>query len=217
MPLNIACSLNFTRPSIYLTNDVPMNSFETYDQVDAVINSPRTGDIRTSMNAFSPWGWVPANDGTIGNTGSGATTRANTDTWQLYNLLWSAVSQTWAPVTGGRGANAYADFTANKPMALPKALGRAIATAGSGAGLTPTVLGQSTGAESTSVTLVPANLPPHSHSGLFQASSASTSGPGPFVAFNPTAINTGNGPGTSTPFSVSALGPSLYVNVFFKL
>jgi hypothetical protein len=218
MPLNIACSLNFTRPSIYLTNDVPMNSFETYDQVDAVINSPRTGDIRTSMNAFSPWGWVPANDGTIGNTGSGATTRANTDTWQLYNLLWSAVSQTWAPVTGGRGANAYADFTANKPMALPKALGRAIATAGSGAGLTPTVLGQATGAEANSVTLVPANLPPHSHTYVY-----TTVGSGFGFGFasgtnlqNPTGA-TGNGPGTSTPFSVPALGPSLYVNVFFKL
>lgn len=218
MPLNMSCSLNFTKPSIYLTNDVPMNSFQTYDQIDSVISSPRTGDLRTSFNSFSPWGWVPANDGSIGSAASGATTRANTDTWQLYSLLWSAVNQTYAPVAGGRGANAYADFTANKPMTLPKALGRVLATAGAGAGLTATVLGQSTGAEATSVTLVPANLPPHTHT-YSQLYDTTFTGYG-FAQGdlkNYQTLNSGNGPGTSTPFAVGTLQPALYINVFFKL
>ena len=77
-------------------------------------------------------------------------------------------------------------------MQLPLSLGRAMAAAGSGAGLTAAVLGQNSGVESNSVTLSSANLPPHSHSGLYQSTEASTSGPGAFVAFNPVAINTGD-------------------------
>lgn len=41
-------------------------------------------------------------------------------------------------------------------------------------------------------TLTIAEIPSHHHSGLFQASASSTSGPGAFVAFNPVAINTGD-------------------------
>lgn len=55
---------------------------------------------------------------------------------------------------------------------------------------------------SSTHTMIADELPPHNHSGLFQSSASSTSGPGGFVAFNPVAINTGNGPGTSQPFSI---------------
>ncbi len=127
MPLDIACSINFCLPSIYLTSDAPTNSFQTYDEIDTVIGSPRTGDIRTSLNYFSPYGWIPANNGTIGNTSSTATTRANTDTWQLYNLIWTNILDIYAPVSGGRGVSAYADFTANKQLALTRNLGYVLA------------------------------------------------------------------------------------------
>lgn len=66
MPLNQNCSINFCKPSIYLSQTVPSNNFQTYDQIDMVINSPRTGDLRTSVNSFYPYGWVPMNDGVIG-------------------------------------------------------------------------------------------------------------------------------------------------------
>jgi hypothetical protein len=124
MPLNTPCSINFTKPSIYLSNTVPTNNFLTYDEVDAVINSPRTGDIRTSLNTFQPYGWLPMNDGTIGSASSGATTRAMSDTWQLYNLIWTNVLDHWAPVSGGRGGTAISDFNANKTINLTKSLGR---------------------------------------------------------------------------------------------
>ena len=225
MPTNVICNINFTKPSLYLTtNAIPQNDLLTYDQIDAIINSSRTGDIRTTLNTFSPFGWVGANDGTIGSAASGATTRANSDTWQLYNLLYVNVSDTYAPVSGGRTAPgntiaaAYTDFIANKPIALTKTLSRVIGEAGSGAGLPTYALGQTAGASSQSVTLVAANLPPHSHvyqhifntgtSGFGLASGTL----GTFPNFN-----TDNGPGTSTPFSVATVSPSVFYNMYFKL
>lgn len=127
---NTAFNVNIALPSFYLNNTPATNSFQTYDDVNAIASSPRTGDTRTSLNSFSPYGWVPANDKTIGSASSGATGRANIDTWQLYKLIYTSVLNTFAPVSGGRTAPgntpvaAYADFNANKPMALTKALGR---------------------------------------------------------------------------------------------
>lgn len=158
MPMNKTCNVNFTKPCIYLTtNIVPAYDYQSYDEVNAIISSPRTGDIRTSFNfygvqpqttpttlGFGNFGWVYANDGTIGSASSGATARANNDTWLLYNTLWTNVPQAWAPVTGGRGASSFADFSANKPIRLPLQLSRAIGEAGTGAGLTGTTLGQNT-------------------------------------------------------------------------
>jgi microcystin-dependent protein len=57
-----------------------------------------------------------ARDGTIGSATSGATIRANADCANLYAHLWNGLSNTDAPVTGGRGASAAADFAANKPI-----------------------------------------------------------------------------------------------------
>ena len=230
MPLNVDCSINFCKPSIYLSQIVPTNNFQTYDQIDSIINSPRTGDIRTSLNNFAPWGWVPANDGTIGSPSSGATTRANSDTWPLYNLIWNAVSNTYAPVTGGRGANAYADFNANKPLQLTLTLSRVLGSVGTGAGLTNWVLGQTTGAESISTTLSISNMPAHNHPGSSGTILVGSGGGGTLpTASNVSAITTNpvilsiaqQGGGilntSGAPFTSSTLQPSVFYNVFFKL
>lgn len=218
MPLNENCSINFTKPSIYLTDGAPTNSFQTYDQIDPIINGFRTGDIRTSLNTFSPFGWVPANDGTIGSASSGATTRANVDTWPLYSVLWNGVSNTYAPVSTGRGATALADFTANKTITLTKTLSRFIGEAGAGSGLTTYTLGQTAGAESQSTTLVEANLPPHAHAYNFPLVVAAGTGAGTNInAGTGSANNTGPGNGTSTPFNVATIPPSVFYNMFFKL
>lgn len=139
-------NINFTKPSLYFSEVAPTNDFATYDQTDSIINSPRTGDYRHSMNAFLP-GWVPANDGTIGSAGSGATTRANVDTWPLYNLLYSGVADHWATVSGRTG-NARNDFSNNLPMTLTKNLGRVLQ------GLDPVFVTPST----FTATLTPANF-----------------------------------------------------------
>lgn len=127
LPLNQASDIYFIKPSDYLGEISPALDFNTYDEVNTAALSVRSGDVRISMNKFQPFGWIPCNDGSIGSASSGATTRANIDTFFLYKTIWDGVSNTFAPVTGGRGATSQADFAANKPLFLTKTLGRAIA------------------------------------------------------------------------------------------
>lgn len=111
-----------------------------------------TGDVKLTFKTSADVGWVMMNDGSIGNSTSGATTRANRDTWPLYNVLWTNIADAWAPVSGGRGASALADFAAGKTLTLPKALGRALAVSGAGATLTSRALGENLGAEAHTLT-----------------------------------------------------------------
>jgi hypothetical protein len=140
-PLSSLFGINHTKPQIYLSESVPDNDFDTYDQIETIINSPRTGDIRTSLNAFYPWGYVPMNDGTIGDTTSNATARQNSDTWQLFNLIWSigkpydsgsnfnpiAQMFTMGGAATNYGASAIVDFEAFNALALTKMFGRVLA------------------------------------------------------------------------------------------
>lgn len=120
-----------------------------------------TGDVKATFKTVADSGWVMINDGSIGSATSGATTRANADTAALFTLLWTNVSNTDAPVSGGRGASAAADFAANKTLTIPLMLGRALGFAGTGAGLTARTLGQTLG-EETHV-LITAEMPSHTH------------------------------------------------------
>lgn len=81
-----------------------------------VIWSPRDG-TRT--------GFVRCNGRTIGSSSSGATERAAADCEDLFEALWNALANAQAAVSTGRGANAAADFAANKTIALPDLRGRA--------------------------------------------------------------------------------------------
>jgi hypothetical protein len=220
-PLNQACSIAFTKPAIYLGAATPNEDFATNDEVESITNDFRTGDVRTSLNDFTPFGWVPMNDGTIGSKTSGATARANRDTFPLYNLLWNNVVDMWAAVTGGRGASAVADFSANKPMTLTRALGRVIGGAGAGAGLTPRALGQFVGTENTILTT--SNLPDHKHTAsdtggnfvIDQLPGIVTIGLG--GTNSTTSDRTGGivGPPFSQPFS--NMQPSAFMNMYIKL
>jgi microcystin-dependent protein len=86
-------------------------------------------------------------DGNIGNASSSATTRANADTATLFAVFWDNISDTYAAVSGGRGASAAADYAANKTIDLPKAKGRALIGSGTGSGLTARALGETGGTE----------------------------------------------------------------------
>jgi hypothetical protein len=70
-------------------------------------------------------GFVRCNGRTIGSSTSGATERANADTQALFEYLWGADAN--LTVSGGRGASANADWTANKTIALPDGRGLALA------------------------------------------------------------------------------------------
>jgi hypothetical protein len=122
-----------------------------------VANPFTTGDVKLTLKTSADSGWVMINDGSIGDISSGATTRANGDTVALYTLVWTNCANAQCPVAGGRGVSAAADFVAEKAITLPLALGRALAIAGSGSGLTARALGATTGAETA--TIAQANLP----------------------------------------------------------
>ena len=138
-PLAVTFEINHTKPQLYLSTDVPDNDFDTYDQIETIINSPRKGDVRTSINSFYPMGWVPLNGGSIGNSSSNASTRANIDTFPLFSLMWSKFSQyttgsinpiaqmvTSAGSNVAYGASAIADWNANNAIYLTQSMGRVI-------------------------------------------------------------------------------------------
>lgn len=106
-----------------------------------------TGDLKSTLKSTADPGWVLMNDGTIGNEDSGATTRADADTLDLFVLLWQGFDNTKCPVSGGRGGTANGDFVAGKTIRLPLVRGRAIAVAGDGDSLTSRELGDTVGAE----------------------------------------------------------------------
>lgn len=151
IPIGVAISFDIALPSIYLlpsTSTPPTNSFQTYDQIDAVIGTPRTGDVRTSINSFYYSGWAPMNDGTIGNASSSATSFASAQTWPLFNLLWNLCKNYSAPGAGtsnplcqmytssgtavGYGPNlttpttAIQDWNSNNQLSLTRSMGKVL-------------------------------------------------------------------------------------------
>lgn len=171
-PLGSSCNIDFTKPSVYLGTIAPLNDFQLNDQIDGVLNVPRTGQVSTTLRGAADLGWVLMNDGTIGNASSNATTRANIDTFPLFNLIWLAVSNTYAPMFNSsgtpvaRGANPVVDFIANNQLSLPKSLGRALSNAGmaSSGGSTAWSVGQFAGEDLHVLTV--GELAAHAHTPL---------------------------------------------------
>jgi hypothetical protein len=121
--------------------------------VSAATSGFSTGDAKLTLKTIADAGWVMMNDGTIGDASSGATARASADTQALFITLWTNIPDALCPVLpGGRGVSAVNDFTAHKTLKLPLALGRALAVAGAGAGLTAHALGSVAGEETHTLT-----------------------------------------------------------------
>ena len=136
----------------------------------------QTGDVMWLDVQGTRTGWVRDNGRTLGSASSGATERANADTEALYTFLWNTFSNTICPVSTGRGANAAADFAANKTITLPDKRGYIHGglddmgnSAASRFANVPVVSGDVTTAGSVigaaTNTLVTANLPPYTPSG----------------------------------------------------
>lgn len=83
------------------------------------------GFMMQAIYTSAPTGWLKMNGTSVGNASSGATGRANADTAALFAALWNNVAQVDAPVqdsagsTVSRGANAAADFAANRRIVIP--------------------------------------------------------------------------------------------------
>lgn len=89
-----------------------------------------TGATQWRPTTESVAGWLPAcgPTATIGNATSGANLRANADTRNLFTWLWTNFSNTQCPVLpSGRGANALADYNANKTIGMIDLRGRVMA------------------------------------------------------------------------------------------
>ena len=78
------------------------------------------------VGSAAPTGWLILNGDTLGSAASTATQKSD-DYQTLYELLWNSMADAEAPVDGGRGLTATADFTANKKLTMPDARGRVIA------------------------------------------------------------------------------------------
>ena len=94
------------------------------------------GAVQAFARSTAPAGWLSANGNTIGSASSGAT-NASADYSALFAVLWDNWTNTALPIltSGGsastRGADAAADFAANKRLPLPNLNGIFIRGAGS--------------------------------------------------------------------------------------
>lgn len=282
-------------------------------QAAAISSSVTTGDIKLTYKAVADDGWIIADDGSIGDATSGATTRANADTVDLFKLFYDNIGQsvgstctitiaTPAVVTvaaghglainqdvvfsttgalptgiivgatyyvlaagftatsfriattiaGGeiatsgtqsgthtvttafklvlqdtagttvqRGANATADYASHHRLVIPKVLGRALAGAGAGTGLTNRAVGNAIGEETHIQTV--AELATHTHGGggLAAGTLGGIYGFGSGANFNGVDTAGGSIPlgggsaGLSTPFNI--MQPTSFINVMIKL
>lgn len=125
-----------------------------------------TGDIKYTFKTYAPTGWlVIANvsGNTIGSALSGASVRANADTWPLYNMIYTNIVDAYAPVGGGRTGNALNDFNANKVITIPPLAGRSpLGFSNGGGGITGRSAGYAGGEEVHYLSV--AEMPNHRHS-----------------------------------------------------
>jgi len=216
-----------------IITDVPANAMPAgiisrfiYDGTFFQLTNPQeitdfsTGYVALTYNIVAPSGWVTLDDGTIGSAASGATTRANADTFDLYEMLWDNVSQpsanAFCTVSSGLGASALADFSANKQLTLPYHKGRAIAGFGAPAGIpgyTP-ILGENDGEQLHLLTV--GELASHTHAitpnaALLSAGGGYTHTGGGYSDAGVTIGSTGNNEAHNT------VQPTIHVNTIIKL
>jgi microcystin-dependent protein len=136
-----------------------------------------TGDVKLTFKTTADAGWVMMNDSTIGDASSNAS-YANAAASALFTLLYNNIADADAPIlTSGGGAttrgaqgSAATAFANHCRLTLPLVLGRALAAAGAGAGLTSRALGHPVGEETHA--LVAGEIPAHTHSGTTGTESA---------------------------------------------
>jgi microcystin-dependent protein len=176
-----------------------------YATLAALLNLPTTGDGKLTFKSVADAGWIMMDDGTIGDTGSGAT-YTGSEYQALYYLIYTNVSDTYAPVTGGRGVSKEADWAALKPIALTRQLGRAIMIAGAGASLTARSLGQYLGEENHLLTIT--EIPSHNHG---VSDPGHYHGLGAYVGNGSGTYTVGSG-GTALNLVTAAVSMSAYVS-----
>ena len=128
------------------------------------------GTVAATISTSAPPGWLLLDGSTLGDAGSGAD-HAEAGYEALFALLYHSLANAEAPVSGGRGASAAADWAAGKRITLPDLRGRTLIGSGGGPSLTARTHGGSGGTESH--VLTESQIPSHSHSGTTQATQGS--------------------------------------------
>lgn len=122
---------------VYVSDGSGSGSWQTID-VQAAFS---TGDVKLTYKTIPDTGWLMMSDTTsIGNTGSGATYEGG-GYFSLFTLIWDNIPAYIGLVLPSRGGSSASDWAAGKTLSLPKTLGRALAIAGAGSGLTARDLG----------------------------------------------------------------------------
>lgn len=215
----------------FLLLNLPTNIFDAL---------PSTGHVAFTLAPSAPAGWLMFNDSTFGSAASGASS-ANIANLALFNMLFASpftdatcplLTSTGAATTRAALGSAAAAWAANCRMSLPLTLGRALAVAGSGAGLTSFTMGQTTG-ENTHL-LVTGEMPTHNHGvsdgGHVHAQNASPAGgsSGGIIQANVSGVYTNTGANTglaTTGISIQNAGgggahnnmqPSSFMNCIVK-
>lgn len=142
-------------------NNVSGGDQATANKINEVINaSVQVGAMSMYVASTAPSGWLLCEGGTIGNASSSGSARANSDAEDLFKLLWDNFADSELAVSGGRGASASADFSANKNIELPNMKGNT--PVGYDSGQSEFDANGETGGAKTH-TLSTAEMPAHAH------------------------------------------------------
>lgn len=177
-----------------------------------------SGAVMFTMATSAQDGWLLFDDGTIGDGSSSASSRANADCKDVFFMLYNNFADADCAITTSAGAgttragqtNAATAWAAHCRIALPKALGRALAVAGAGSGLTSRALGKSVGEETHTPTL--AEMFAHTHS-VPSGGGGGTISPGCNAGYG--GAQTTGSQGSSTAHNV--MQPTTFLNAMVKL
>jgi len=189
--------------------DTQAETFYKLSRESAKKNIP-TGTIRQSWDANAGDGWVLLQDGTTFGIDASTAVHKGFLYFNLFLFLWNTLPDSKAPVSGGRGVSAFADWTANKKIGVPLTTDCVFANA-SGSGTAP--IATKLGAFTKVITA--SNLPALSVSIPFRlgAGSAIPGGAGPleYTATSYPVLPAG----TAVPFNVTQ--PTNLMYTFIKL
>lgn len=126
---------NFKLTGDYQAVSIISNGANWLIYSENISSAYQTGDIKQSIVSLTATGWLPLDDGTIGDATSGAN-YANTATRALFLAIWANIAAAYCPiytsagVVTTRGATALDDFNAHKRLKLPRAPGHVLGIAG---------------------------------------------------------------------------------------
>jgi hypothetical protein len=178
---------------------------------------PTTGDLKLTMAPTASEGWVMLNDNTIGSNLSGADVRGD-HVRNLFNMLWNYPNISLLSNTGSsviKSGNAATDWNSSRRLILPRALGRAIAIAGLGVGLTQRNIGQFIGSETHTLTID--ELPQHDHNQPRGIDVTAARTPGSGAWFNPIVVGPEGNMNQGGDQPHNNMQPTFFVNCMIKL